>query len=233
MGRTGTTAPHFCPYKNPLLAVLSYVNAVLLADTSVCAGHRGWHLQQPLTCTQMQFSLFDFSSQLPGRCLQARRSSPKDRAAHNVGHTLNSGFVLAKQSHSGFQVPWSSAYPVLCAPKQRAHGPGTATRHNATPWAQCCDASREVSTVGPQRARLQLLVGAADRSAGNAGWQQAQLSWHQAGFCCFAKGKARSQHQCCRHLHLNLLRLQLNPICLQLLCAHQQQWADLLLQMEL
>lgn len=148
MGRTGTAALHFCPYKNPLLAVLSYVNAALLADTTVRAGHRGWHLHQPQICTQMQLSLFDFSSQLPGRCLQVWRSTSNDRAAHYVGYTLNSG------THACKTKPQPSCYaaasrhcgaqptPGLCAPKQQAgglalpHGTMQHCGHSAVPQCQ-------------------------------------------------------------------------------------------------
>lgn len=148
MGRTGTAALHFCPYKNPLLAVLSYVNAALLADTTVRAGHRGWHLHQPQIWTQMQLSLFDFSSQLPGRCLQVRRSTSNDRAAHYVGYTLNSGIHACKTKpqpscyaaasrHCGAQPT-----PGLCAPKQQAgglalpHGTMQHCGHRAVPRCQ-------------------------------------------------------------------------------------------------
>lgn len=192
MGRTGTAALHFCPYKNPLLAVLSYVNAALLADTTVRAGHRGWHLHQPQICTQMQLSPFDFSSQLPGRCLQVWRSTSNDRAAHYVGYTLNSG------THACKTKPQPSCYaaasrhcgaqptPGLCAPKQQAgglalpHGTMQHCGHSAVP--QCQQGGEH---CGPAVSRAPAAGGgAADAPAGNAGWQWAQLSWHLAGFCC-------------------------------------------------
>lgn len=90
----------------------------------------------------------DFSSQLPGRCLQVRRSTSNDRAAHYVGYTLNSG------THACKTKPQPSCYaaasrhcgaqptPGLCAPKQQAgglalpHGTMQHCGHSAVPQCQ-------------------------------------------------------------------------------------------------